>query len=313
MTAITSATPGPAPAPTGVLAKLALAARDIKLAHSVFALPFALLAAMMAHPAAEPWGQFAGKLALVVLCMIAARTWAMMVNRLADRRFDAANPRTARRAIASGRLSVGEARLITATAAAVFIGCCAMFAVIHGNVWPLALSVPVLGWVALYSYTKRFTLLCHLFLGGALAASPLAAATAIDPASLTRTPALFFLAGFVLLWVAGFDVIYALQDIAFDRATGLHSIPGRLGAGRAIWLSRLLHAGAAALLVFAWRAEPRFGPIFGAAAAMVGVLLVLEHVILARRGQAGLDMAFFTVNGVVSCVVGAAGIIDLLA
>jgi len=295
-----------------VVGNLRTAAGDIKLAHSVFAMPFAVLAAFLARPDDGRWRVFAGQLALVVVCMLAARTWAMMVNRVADRDIDAANPRTARRAIASGRLGVRQARAIAATAGAAFIAACAMFALLFRNWWPLMLSVPVLGWIALYSYTKRFTALCHLFLGGALAASPLAAAAAIDPASLTRVPALWFLGGMVVLWVAGFDIIYALQDLEFDRANGLFSIPSRLGPHAAIWLSRGFHAGAVALLVLAWRAEPRLGALFAAAVGLVGVLLVVEHVILAKRGQKGLNMAFFTVNGVVSCVVGGVGVVAVL-
>ncbi len=289
------------------------AAADIKLAHSVFALPFAALGAFLARPEAMTWGSFAGVLALVVVCMVCARTWAMMVNRLADRRIDAANARTARRALASGRLSVRTAGMFTAAAALGFIGACAAFGVLNANWWPLMLSVPVLGWIALYSFTKRFTALCHVFLGSALAISPVAAAIAVDPTALSRTPALWFIAGMVLLWVAGFDVIYALQDVDFDRTAGLHSVPSRLGPRRAIWISRALHAGAFALLVTAAIVEPRFGMMFGAGVAAVGVLLITEHAVLAKRGEAGLEMAFFTLNGIVSCVLGAAGVIDLLA
>lgn len=295
-----------------LFSRLRLAAADIKLAHSVFALPFAILASFMARDPGRGWPEFAGQLVIVIICMVAARSWAMLINRLADRGFDADNPRTARRAVASGRLAVRDARLIAAGAAAAFIGACSLFAAFYANFWPLLLSAPVLVWIALYSYTKRFTVLCHLFLGGALAVSPIAAAIAIDPQSLSRTPALCFLAAFVLLWVAGFDVIYALQDVAFDQRRGLFSIPSRLGPGRAIWISRALHAAAAAMLLIAWRSESRFGPIFAAAWVLVVALLIAEHAILARRGEAGLDMAFFTVNGVVSCVVGAAGIADLL-
>jgi len=296
----------------GLRAKLVMAARDIKLAHSIFAMPFAILASFLARPSEARWSRFVGQLALVVACMVAARTWAMMVNRIADRAYDAANPRTARRAVASGRLGLGEARLIAAGAAGAFVGVCGLFAVFYGNIWPLALAGLVLGWIALYSYTKRFTALCHVFLGGALAVSPLAAAIAIDPTSLTRTPALYFVAGFVLVWVAGFDVIYALQDVGFDVERGLHSIPSKLGPERAIVVSRVLHAVAMVLLIAAWRSDARFGVIFGAACVMVFGLLVAEHTILAKRGRAGLNMAFFTVNGVVSCVVGAAGVWDSL-
>jgi 4-hydroxybenzoate polyprenyltransferase len=174
------------------------------------------------------------------------------------------------------------------------------------------LALPVLLWIAFYSFTKRFTALCHVFLGGALAASPLAAAIAMDPTSLTAMPALWWLAGMVVLWVGGFDVIYALQDVDFDRTTGLHSIPARLGPERAIWVSRAMHAAAAACLVAAAMVDSRFGIIFPTGVGMVLALLVAEHVVLAKRGKAGLEMAFFTLNGVVSCLLGAAGILDLL-
>lgn len=302
--------------PPTLLSRLRLAAADIKLAHSVFALPFAMLAAFLARPSdpAKPggtWMSFAAQLALIIVCMVFARTWAMLINRLADRDIDAANPRTSRRVIASGRLSVRDARLITLGCALAFCAACSVFLFAFANPWPLILSVPVLLWIAFYSFTKRFTFLCHVFLGGALAASPLAAAIAIDPSALARTPALWFLAGMVVCWVAGFDVIYALQDTDFDRQTGLHSIPSRLGPTAAIWISRALHTAAFALLILAARAEPRFGPVFFAAVALVGCLLITEHIILARRGKAGLDMAFFTVNGIVSCVLGLAGLIDI--
>lgn len=297
------------PAP-GPIEKLRLAAGDIKLAHSVFALPFAVLGAFIARPEGSR-GAFAGQLGLVVVCMVLARTWAMLFNRLADARYDRANPRTARRVIASGRLSERDGWAVALGCAALFCGAAGLFWALFGNPWPLWLSVPVLAWIAFYSLTKRFTLLCHVFLGGALAASPLAAALAVDPAAITARPALWCLAGMVVAWVAGFDVIYALQDVAFDRATGLYSIPSRLGPGRAILVSRLLHVVALAMLVMAAGADARFGPVFMAAVVLVGGLLVTEHVILAKRGEAGLDMAFFTVNGVVSCVLGVAGVIDL--
>ncbi|MBC7835556.1 MAG: UbiA family prenyltransferase, partial [Phycisphaerales bacterium] len=197
-------------------------------------------------------------------------------------------------------------------AGAAFVGCAAMFWVLFENAGPVMLAAPVLGWIALYSYTKRFTWACHLFLGGALAASPLAAAIAVDPAALGRVVSLWWLAGMVVLWVAGFDVIYALQDIEFDRATGLRSIPARLGWRGAVWVSRVLHAGALGCLVMAARGDARFGAVFGAGVALVAVLLVMEHVVLARRGKAGLDMAFFTLNGIVSCVLGVCGVVDVV-
>lgn len=301
--------PGAEPAAT-LGSRLAIAAGDIKLSHSVFALPFAVLGAVLARRAGSAWSEFAGQLALVVLCMIFARTWAMLINRLADARFDAANPRTARRAVASGRLRRVDALVIALGCAAGFCGAAGLFTVFFGNPWPPLLAVPVLGWLALYSFAKRFTALCHLLLGTALAISPLAAALAVRPAALTDTPALWWLSGMVTLWVAGFDIIYALQDTEFDRATGLRSVPAGLGPRGAVWISRLLHAGAAGCLAGASLADARFGVIFGAAVVLAASLLVVEHAVLSRRGMAGLPMAFFTLNGVVSCVVGGLGVLD---
>lgn len=294
------------------LARARLVGADIKLAHSVFAMPFAILGAVMARDPRERLGATLGKVAIIVLCMVLARSWAMLVNRLADRRFDEANPRTARRALASGRLGVPDGAAFAFGCAALFIAATSVFWIVFGNFWPLALSVPVLAWVAFYSFTKRFTAMCHVFLGGALAASPLAAALAMNPAAVTQMPALWWLAGMVVLWVGGFDVIYALQDLEFDRETGLHSVPAALGATRAIWVSRVMHAGAGACLGMAASRDARFGVLFYAGVGLVWALLVTEHLILARRGKAGLEMAFFTVNGIVSCALGVTGVLDVL-
>ncbi len=293
-------------------ARLRLVAADIKLAHSVFALPFAVLGAFLARPEGTAPERFAGQIGLILVCMVAARTWAMLVNRLADRSYDAANPRTARRVFASGKLSPSQGWALAVGSAALFIGATSLFLILFGNFWPLALSIPTLGWIALYSYTKRWTALCHLFLGGALAASPIAAAISVDPDALVRVPALWWLAGMVLAWVAGFDVIYALQDIEFDRGAGLSSIPARLGWRGGAWVSRLLHVCAVALLVAAWGSDVRLGWLFGAGVVIAGGLLITEHAVLARRGKRGLAMAFFTLNGVVSVALGVVGIADLL-
>jgi len=300
------------PERAGWAARLRAAAIDIKLAHSVFALPFAVLGAFLAFGDDETFGTAVGKLAIVLMCMFFARTWAMLVNRLADRRIDRANPRTAGRAIPAGRLSARDGVLIALVCAALFAGSASLFWVFFGNSWPAMLSVPVLAWIAFYSFTKRFTWLCHVFLGGALAASPIAAAIAVNPASLGSTAALWWLAGMVLAWVAGFDVIYALQDMAFDREHGVQSVPARLGWRGAAVVSRGLHVGAFAMLVMAWRSDARLAWLFGLGVILVGALLLLEHLVLARRREAGLDMAFFTINGVVSCVLGAAGCGDVL-
>jgi 4-hydroxybenzoate polyprenyltransferase len=300
--------------PVAIGASLRLIAADIKLAHTVFAMPFALLAAFMARPGTT-WGDFGIKLVLIVACMVLARTWAMLVNRLADRRFDAANPRTSRRVFASGQLDAVRGWSVAMACAALFVGVTALFWWFFDNPWPIGLAAPVLGWVAMYSYTKRFTALCHLFLGASLAIAPLAATLAVRPGALGETPAIFWLAGFVLLWVAGFDVIYALQDERFDREHKLNSIPAALGSAGARVASMVLHAGAALALLAAWTSHPELGRVFGVGVAAVIALLVSEHIIVARgarRGLAGLNMAFFTLNGVVSCLLGAVGIVDLL-
>jgi len=292
-----------------------LIARDIKLSHSVFAMPFALLGAFVARREG-PWTGFAGALALVVVCMVAARTWAMVVNRLVDRRFDARNPRTAARVFASGRLGARVGWAWAIAAASAFVGSCALF-LARGNPWPLTLALPVLAWIGAYSFTKRFTWSCHLWLGASLGATPLAAALAVNPTSVglgagTPAPALFWLAGMVLAWVAGFDVIYALADAEFDRQQGLSSLPSRLGPGGAAWVSRALHAAAALLLLGAWRSDERLGALFLGGVGAVWGLLIVEHAVIARRGRAGIPLAFFTVNGVVSCVLGLVGIADTL-
>ncbi len=308
--------PNPATPSAGLVASLRIAAADIKLAHSVFALPFAVLGAFLAAAGAGgevAWPRFAGQLALVVVCMVFARTWAMLINRLADREFDAKNPRTSRRALASGRLSGRRGWSLAIGSALLFCAGAVAFLPLFGNPWPAYLCVPVLIWIAFYSYTKRFTALCHIFLGGALAASPLAAAIAVRPEALAEVWAVWWIAAFVLCWVAGFDVIYALQDEDFDRGEGLSSIPAALGTRGAIWASRVLHAAAAVALVGAARSDPRLGWAFGAAAALAVGLLVFEHAVVARRGKAGIPMAFFTVNGFLSVLLGLAGCVDVVA
>jgi len=290
---------------------LQLAARDIKLAHSVFALPFALLAAFLAKSAQEQWGSFAGKLLLVVGCMVTARTWAMLFNRIADRDIDARNPRTANRALSSGALSLKSAWLIALSSALVFVVFTAGFLLFWGNAWPLVLSVPVLGWIAFYSLSKRFTWACHLLLGGALAVSPPAAALAVNPAALhSAWP--WLIAAMVLCWVAGFDIIYSLQDVAVDKRENLYSAPSRLGTGAALMFSRLLHLAAIILLFLFGKSLAAMGLLYWVAAAVAAMLLLAEHLLIITSGEKRLNMAFFTLNGIMSCLLGAAVIIDSL-
>jgi len=296
-----------------------IAMRDIKLAHSVFAMPFAILGAFLVAPISGEfsdhkidWTQLSKMLILIVVCMVFARNWAMLVNRVADVDIDSKNPRTSRRAFASGKLSLRDGYLLLIINAIAFMITCTLFGLLFQNWWPTILSAPVLIWIGFYSFTKRFTWLCHVFLGGALAASPIASAIAVGPDQLAQTPAVFWIASMVMCWVAGFDIIYALQDLDYDKEVGLSSVPAKFGWKRAAWLSRLLHLVAIASISIAWLTEPNFGAVFVGAILIVAGILIYEHVILAKRGKAGIPMAFFTLNGIVSLVLGAAGVIDLL-
>ncbi|MCH8165304.1 MAG: 4-hydroxybenzoate octaprenyltransferase [Planctomycetes bacterium] len=294
-------------------------AADIKLHHSVFALPFAVLAAFMAAPgsfqgaAAIVWPRFSGQLALVVVAMVFARTVAMLANRLLDRHIDKDNPRTTARALPSGRLSVKAALAVLCSSATGFMAVCLAFGVLYGNWWPAGLGLPVLAWLSLYPLLKRFTSLSHLYLGSSLAISPLAAALAVQPQALVQQPALWLLAGMVLCWVAGFDIIYALQDVEIDRQQGLFSMPMKLGPGGAMWVSRGLHAAAVVCLIAAAWLDPRFAWLFSIGVAVMFGLLTYEHLTVGRWGTTKIALAFFTLNGVISCLLGALGVADILA
>lgn len=296
-----------------MLGRVRVLAADIKLAHSIFALPFALLAAVMALARAESIDVRVALLlfVLIVVAMVSARTAAMLSNRLFDREIDARNPRTAGRALPSGRASVPDAIAALAGSSAVFLGACVLFGAWLDNWWPLILSLPVLAWLCLYGLIKRVSWACHLWLGASLAMSVPAAALAVDPDSLLST-AVWWLAGAVLCWVAGFDVIYSLQDESIDRAEKLHSLPSRVGAGAALWASRVLHLLCVACFVMAWRTEPRFGWIFGAAIVVAALLLLIEHATVRLWGTSRLAITFFTINGCVSLLMGGAGITSVL-
>ena len=291
--------------------QLGALARDIKLSHSVFALPFGLLGMALAAASAGRWPTV-GELLLILACMVTARTFAMTVNRVADARFDAQNPRTAGRGIPSGRLSAAFAKGAIAASAGAFVAAAAGFWLLRGNLWPVALALPVLGWLALYSFTKRFTAWCHVVLGVALALSPVAAALAIEPA-YAATPPPWLLAGFVAGWVAGFDVLYAMADREVDVELGLHSVPSRLGPGGALAVSRVLHALALASLVGLNLAEPRLGWLFAAATALAAVLIFIEQWLVRGARLDRLGTAFLTVNGVLGIFLGIAGVVEALA
>jgi 4-hydroxybenzoate polyprenyltransferase len=291
-------------APIGIREKLAVFARDIKLSHTVFAMPFALLSAFLA---ARGWPH-AGQLALIVLCMVTARTVAMSANRVLDAELDARNPRTARRAIPAGLLS---RRLVVAIAlgcAAGFVGATALFGVLYRNWLPLVLAVPVLAYLAAYPLMKRFTRLCHYYLGAALGLAPVCAWIAIR-GNVQLEPVLMCLA--VLAWTAGFDIIYACQDYASDLETGVVSVPAKLGINKALWISRLTHAFSLAMLIALGLVSRELSLLYFIGVACAAALLVIEHALVKPTDLSKVGLAFFTINGVISLLLGTLGIIDV--
>ncbi len=277
----------------------------VKFSHSVFALPFALLATFLAaRPGLPGWGP----LGLIVLCMVAARSAAMTFNRIVDARYDALNPRTASRPLPAGRIGMRTAWTFFLTAAAAFVLGCSGFWWLSGNVWPLVLSVPVLALLCFYSYTKRFTAFSHIVLGAGIALSPVAAWIAINPATL-GPPAWLLLAA-VTFWIAGFDLIYACQDVGFDRSAGLQSIPARFGIATALWLARAFHLVTVAALIAVGAAANLHAPYF-AGVGCVAVLLTIENALVRPDDLSRVNLAFFTVNGIVGVVLGGLGVLDV--
>ncbi|RJX31931.1 MAG: 4-hydroxybenzoate octaprenyltransferase [Desulfarculus sp.] len=259
----------------------------VKFSHTVFLLPFTLAAVVLAHRVRP---LTAGAMVWIVVALVSARSAAMVMNRIADRRWDALNPRTAGRPLITGRVSPALAWTWLACACAGLVLAAAML-----NPLCLALSPVALAWVLGYSFSKRFTVLCHLWLGSATALAPLGAWLAVTGAWDWRA---LVLALAVACWVAGFDVIYACQDVGFDRQHALRSLPARLGVEGALWISRGLHlAAAVGFMVLA----PLFGlgPVYIVGAAGVCAALVAEQVLVAIT-QANIPMAFFTVNGFIS-------------
>jgi 4-hydroxybenzoate polyprenyltransferase len=285
------------------LARLRATLEMIRFSHSVFALPFALLSLVLASGGVPP-----GRVLLwVLVAMVAARSAAMAFNRLADRRLDAANPRTAGRHLVTGAVSVPFAIAFTAASCALFVLAAAML-----NPTALALSPAVLVVLLGYSYLKRVTSLAHVGLGLALGLSPLGAWVAgrggLD--GDLRVP--LVLGAAVVLWVAGFDVIYACQDVDADRRAGLRSIPARVGVGRALGVAALFHVLATAGFV-ATGLVAGLGPWWQVAVALAAALLAYEHAIVSPTDLARVNVAFFNVNGVVALVLGAVGIAATLA
>ncbi|MEM8945314.1 MAG: UbiA-like polyprenyltransferase [Planctomycetota bacterium] len=281
----------------------------IRFSHTVFALPFALLASAMAWYEEDfRWLDLLG----ILLCMVTARSAAMAFNRIVDREIDAENPRTAKRHIPAGILSVSQVTLFAVACGVAFVASTLLFL---PNRLPLYLSVPVLAFLCGYSYTKRFTSAAHFWLGIALAMSPVAAWIAIRGEAvmtdwLDLLPALV-LGGAVATWVAGFDIIYACQDFEFDRQAKLNSVPTRLGVARALRLAAASHAVTVVLLALLPLVYSPFGPLFWVAVAAVGLLLIYEHALVRPEDLDRVNTAFFNVNAVISLGLLAVGSLDL--
>lgn len=275
----------------------------IRFSHTIFALPFALLSAALAWSQPDSpfsWVQLGG----ILLCMVFARSAAMAFNRLVDRQLDAANPRTAGRHLPAGLLSVRFVSVVTALCAIGFIASTGLF---WPNPWPLILSVPVLAWLLGYSLAKRFTALCHYWLGVALMLAPIAAWIAIR-GEVTITPVLLGLV--ILFWVGGFDILYACQDAQFDRQAGLHSVPAWFGVPMALRVAALSHLIAAGLLFGLWGVSG-LGLLFLGAVIAVAALLCYEHTLVRPDDLARVNVAFFNVNAIISGGLLLAGLLDL--
>ena len=270
---------------------LARWASFVKLPHTVFALPFALTGVVLASREVMPT---IGQIGWVVLAFTAARFAAMAFNRIVDRDVDAKNPRTKMREIPSGALLLGQAKASVVLAGIIFVFASWMLNPLCGMLSPVALT-----WVLFYSYCKRFTRWSHLVLGLGLGIAPVGGYLAVTGAWSTPVWMLPVLAMAVMTWSGGFDILYALQDVAFDRANGLFSLPGALGAPRALNVARVLHVGTVLLLALVGWATGG-GVLYAVGVAVVAVLLLYEHSLVKPDDLSKLDAAFFTMNGIIS-------------
>lgn len=276
---------------SGFIAKLKTTLEMIKFEHTLFALPFAFLGAVMAANGLPTWPQ----ILWITVAMVGARSAAMTFNRIVDREFDARNPRTANRELPSGKLSVEFAWIFLFVSIGIFLLAAYSLNWLTFVLSPVAL-VSVLG----YSYAKRFTALAHLLLGWALAISPTAAWIAVRGAIDSEVPLLLSL--FVLMWTAGFDVMYACQDYEFDRKAGLQSIPARFGIARSLWIARLFHFQAFIVLLLLYLVS-ELGVIALIGVGAVALLLVYQHTLVKANDLSRMNAAFFTTNAFVSIIL----------
>jgi 4-hydroxybenzoate polyprenyltransferase len=267
----------------------------IRFSHTVFALPFALSSAALAWKT-KPFHPL--DLLGILLCMVFARSAAMAFNRVADRHLDAANPRTAVRHLPSGKLSVGTVWLFTLVCAAAFVASTLLFVATSDNYWPLYLSAPVLLFIGAYSYTKRFTALAHFWLGASLFLAPVATWIALRGFDDFAIPVVLGLA--VLFWVAGFDILYACQDVEFDRKAKLHSVPAWLGVARSLRVALCCHLLMIALLVGLYWTTTHLGWIYLAGVSLAAALIAYEHWLVRPDDLSRVNQAFFQINAIIS-------------
>lgn len=290
----------------------------IRFSHTIFALPFALLAALMAWSSTGGSGGVIGgfrwrELLGILLCMVTARSAAMAFNRIADRKIDAKNPRTASRHLPSGQLTAGGVAEFAIICTLAFVASTLLFL---PNPLPLYLSVPVLLFLMGYSYTKRFTSLAHFWLGAALMLAPISAWIAIrgeallaDPADLL--PAVVLGVG-VMLWVAGFDILYACMDYDFDKQAGLRSVPSRFGVRGALRIATGCHLLCLIALACLPLVYPEFGGVWWIGIGLIAALLIYEHALVKPDDLTRVNVAFFNINAVISLGLLIVGIVDLI-
>jgi 4-hydroxybenzoate polyprenyltransferase len=284
----------------------------IKFSHTIFAMPFALIGFVLGimndwhqyiYNSAPWYVRYGPRFILVIICMISARSAAMAFNRYLDRKFDALNPRTAIREIPKGVISPQNALAFTIGSCVVFVVACYFI-----NTAVLILSPIALFIVLFYSYTKRFTALCHLVLGVGLALAPIGAYLAVT-GEFALLPLLFSFA--VIFWVSGFDIIFALQDVDFDQSQKLHSIPAALGVRKALRVSELLHLVSAACVIAAGF-YGHFHWLYWIGVAVFASMLVYQHSIVKPNDLSKVNIAFMTANGIASVVFAVFVIADLL-
>jgi 4-hydroxybenzoate polyprenyltransferase len=283
--------------------RIAILFETVKFTHTVFALPFALLAGFIASGSVPDYG----KIVLILGCMVFGRNTAMMFNRIVDVGIDGKNPRTQDRSLVKGTLSRGPAVWFTAVNVIGFIVVCGLFYVWYANAYPVIFSIPVLVYLCGYSYSKRFTWFCHFWLGGSHSIAVWGGFLAIDPGS-------FGIGGLILglsvgLWTSGFDIIYSTLDYDFDRRYGIHSLPSALGIRGALFSARVIHAICViGFFCSGWMLELR--GIFMLGVVLTAGMLIYEHRLVRWNELSRVNVAFFNVNGIISIVLGVSGFLD---